>query len=388
MKKIIFAIIALCAVVSCTQTPSFTIEGDVAGVAGKAVLSYENPVSKVQVNDTVAIENGKFIFEGAVEDVVPARITIIPNNEKAASTRICLENDALSININWSSVVEGRRNGRIITVTEVLGGANNTFKRAYDAIPDSIISQEKYKDLKAATKELDKYDMRADFEGYMKAYGEFMKNYKAQQDSAQIETVEAQMAFIKANPAVESAAESFSKFITTLTLEQMEEVFYTFTPKVQNSFLAKKVKDEIVALNAVKPGNVAPDFTLKTLAGDDFTLSSLKGKYVVLDFWASWCGPCRASIPGIKELYAQYKEKGLEIVGVSCDKDAAAWKKAIEDDQIPWIHVIDTQDASRAAGKYAVHYIPSLFLIDQEGKMIGKIDHHDLAAKMKELLGE
>ena len=134
--------------------------------------------------------------------------------------------------------------------------------------------------------------------------------------------------------------------------------------------------------------NMVIDFTLKNLAGEDFTLSSLKGKYVILDFWASWCGPCRASIPGVKELYAKYKDKGLEVVGVSCDRKPEDWKKASEEEQFPWINLIDTQDANRVATKYAVHYIPTMYLIDKEGKMIGKMKHHELDAKLKELLGE
>ena len=88
------------------------------------------------------------------------------------------------------------------------------------------------------------------------------------------------------------------------------------------------------------------------------------------------------------EVYAKYKDKGLEIVGVSCDRKGNDWRKASEEEQLPWINLIDTQDANRVATKYAVHYIPTMYLIDQEGKMIGKMGHHELDAKLKELLGE
>ena len=114
-------------------------------------------------------------------------------------------------------------------------------------------------------------------------------------------------------------------------------------------------------------------------------------KPVLLDFWASWCGPCRGSIPGIKKVYEQYKEKGVEIVGISCDRTAEPWRKAVEEDQSPWIHVIDfanEKNGGRVAAKYAIHYIPTLYLLDKEGKMIGKINHHELGDKLKELLGE
>ncbi len=388
MKKLIFAISALFMIAGCTEQPSYTINGEVAGVAGKAVLSYVNPVSKVKVSDTVAIDNNKFLFEGTTDDVYPAMIVILPEEGEPASARFYIENAPIAIKLDWDSVKSGRRSGRIITRTEVTGGANNTFKKEYASVGDQVMQQEKYKEYTAAKAELDKIDMRADWSGYMKASGEFMKTYKDVMDSVAVETERAKAELIRSNPDVECAAEELSSNMTKMPLEEIEAVFYAFTPKVQNCFLARKIKDEIAALNAIKPGNAAPEFTLKNLAGEEFSLASLKGKYVILDFWASWCGPCRASIPGVKELYAKYKDKGLEIVGISCDRKADDWKKASEEEQLPWINLIDTQDADRVATKYAVHYIPSMFLLDKEGKMVGKMNHDELDAKLKELLGE
>lgn len=375
---------------SCNSQPSFTINGEVPGVAGKVVLSYENPVSKVKISDTAAIAEGKFVFKGSVEDVVPAMVKVLPEEGKPATARLYLENAPLTLKLNWESVREGgRRHGRVITKTEVAGGVNNAFKKAYAAIPDSILAQEKYKEYAAARAEFEKIDMSADWAGYMKASGEFMGTYKDVIDSVEVETQRAKVEFLKSNADVECAVEEYSKMVLgKASLEKLEEVFNIFTPRVQNSAMAQGLKKEIEILKAIQPGAVVPDFTLKNLADEEFTLSSLKGKYVILDFWASWCGPCRASIPGVKELYAKYKDKGLEIVGVSCDRKPEDWRKASEEEQLPWINLIDTQDANRAATKYAVHYIPSMFLLDQEGKMIGKMNHDELDAKLKELLGE
>ena len=132
---------------------------------------------------------------------------------------------------------------------------------------------------------------------------------------------------------------------------------------------------------------------MKELTKATFSSEVLENKKPVLvDFWASWCGPCRASIPHLKELYAKYKQKGFEIVGVTNDTDHAAWKKAIEDDKSMWIHVADIfpEKGGRAevVSKYAAHYLPTLYLIDKEGRMIGKVEHTELDTKLEELFME
>ena len=120
------------------------------------------------------------------------------------------------------------------------------------------------------------------------------------------------------------------------------------------------------------------------------TLFELRGQYVIVDFWASWCQPCRAGVPAMKELYAKYHDKGLEILGVSNDTNHEAWKKAIGEDQTPWIHVVDEfpekNKPARVISQYGVHGIPAYFLLDKEGKIIGKMNHNELEAKLAELL--
>ena len=122
-----------------------------------------------------------------------------------------------------------------------------------------------------------------------------------------------------------------------------------------------------------KGGEVAPDFTLPTAAGPEFTLSSLRGKYVLVDFWASWCGPCRAENPRLKALYQQYQPKGLELVSVSVDSDGGKWRKAVGQDQLPWIQVSDLKGwESPAAQLYGVLAVPSSVLLDPAGRVVAR----------------
>jgi len=137
-------------------------------------------------------------------------------------------------------------------------------------------------------------------------------------------------------------------------------------------------------------GAEAPDFTMNQLDGTPLTLSSLRGKVVLVDFWASWCGPCRRENPNVVAAYNKYKEKGFDVLGVSLDKTKDRWEAAIEKDGLVWNHVSDLSGWKNAAAKkYGVRSIPATFLLDAEGKIIGKnLRGPALEAKLEEVLGK
>jgi peroxiredoxin len=133
-------------------------------------------------------------------------------------------------------------------------------------------------------------------------------------------------------------------------------------------------------------GEKAGEISLPDVKGANVNLSSLQGKVVLIDFWASWCGPCRRSEPDLKKLYQKYQSKGFEIYGVSLDEDKFAWKMAIKEDKINWIHVNDSK--GEVAGKWNVMYIPNTFLLDKDGKVVAvNPSHEDLDALLQKLLG-
>jgi len=137
-----------------------------------------------------------------------------------------------------------------------------------------------------------------------------------------------------------------------------------------NSPYTMNIKNTVEKLGPIE-GNIAPEIRLKTPAGDSLSLSSLRGKVVLGDFWASWCGPCRRENPHVKAIYDKYKNQGFEIYGVSLDSKEDSWKAAIAKDGLTWKHVSDLKGwKSSAAQRYKVHSIPSTFLIDREGKIV------------------
>ena len=141
-------------------------------------------------------------------------------------------------------------------------------------------------------------------------------------------------------------------------------------------------------MKALAPGAKAPDFTLPTITGEELSLRNLQGNIVILDFWASWCAPCIAEMPTVKELYTKYENKGLKVVGISLDHSKAAWMKSIDKVQIPWLHVSSLKGMKNCpvAQLYQVYAIPKLYIIDKEGNIIAKdLRGEELKKKIEEL---
>jgi peroxiredoxin len=149
-----------------------------------------------------------------------------------------------------------------------------------------------------------------------------------------------------------------------------------FIEKYESSTDAESIQRLKIQLKQSKSfvvGSEAPDFTQKTPEGEDLSLSDLRGKVVLIDFWASWCGPCRKENPHVVKLYEKYKDQGFEILGVSLDKDMKRWTKAIEKDGLEWKHVSDLKGwKNEVAQTYSVRSIPHTVLIDKDGKIIAR----------------
>ncbi len=155
----------------------------------------------------------------------------------------------------------------------------------------------------------------------------------------------------------------------------------------QISEMKRQINSESATDNVIGIGKFAPEIILPSPNGDTIALSSLKGKYVLLDFWASWCRPCRVENPVLVKNYKKYNEKGFEIIQVSLDKKKEAWLNAIEKDQLSWTHVSDLQYWNSAPAKqYGVQGIPANFLLDRSGRIIAKNLRGDaLEAKLSEI---
>ena len=308
----------------------YTIEGPAEG--DYAVLNIWDTEHDT-IRDTVAVENGKFVFKGSVDDVFMGEVLVFADGKEPVRHVLLVENCPLKL-----------KDGQFT------GGPNNDFMLAMDEVSAGLDHQ--------------------------------APDFNEQLHRAMNEC-------FAAHPDVEAAAFYYYIFNRETPLDEYEAGFNLFTERVRGSLLGKNAREEILSRKATQGGIPAPEFTLNDRDGNPVSLASLRGQYVLLDFWASWCVPCRESMPHLKELYEAYHDKGLEILGISTDSDPDDWKQALAEIDAPWLHVLDETPArrkgSRTADTYGVHAVPTLFLIDPEGKMVGKVEHDSLDVVLKRL---
>ena len=167
-------------------------------------------------------------------------------------------------------------------------------------------------------------------------------------------------------------------------LDQLKEMVGAFTTE---SLYRDHINEYIAAQERLEVGQPFIDFTLKTKEGENVSLAEViaQNKITMVDFWASWCGPCRQENPVVKAAYEKFHDLGFDVLSVSVDQDEAAWLNAVEEDQLPWTQVRDSEH--KASDDYMIYYIPANFLYDQHGTMVAKgLRGEDLEAKLSELL--
>jgi len=343
------------------QSISVKISGKIEDFTEKELVLYQATVNGRSVNavDTLALSNGQF----EKQCKLPSHGLYLFRIKRAGIVMALEDKESVQIEVKG----EG---------TNISGTSKG-----------SLLIKE-YVDFEAKLTE--KY-LKPIEEAYIKIQGdeakesELMKSYeKAQKDKAKDLN---QMVLDKFETSVALNYVAL-KWDGNTELPLMEEINKRVQKKYAKTPLGDFVNERYKSLSQIAMGVVAPEIDLATTEGKNIKLSSLKGKYVLVDFWAAWCGPCRAENPNVVKMYAEYKNKGLEIYGVSLDDSKAAWEKAIEKDKLTWINVSDLKGwQSIAAKTYSVTAIPMSFLLDKQGKIIAKnLRGKALEDKLKELM--
>jgi thiol-disulfide isomerase/thioredoxin len=176
------------------------------------------------------------------------------------------------------------------------------------------------------------------------------------------------------------------------SMEKKEQLLGMLSGKMRKSETGKRFADYIKGLKSSGIGKTVANFILPDPQGRDVDLNNLKGKYVLVDFWASWCAPCRQSFPHMREVYQKYKGEPFEIYSISIDASKASWLKAVKEEANPWLQSLDTKNISQSG--FAVTAVPTTYLIDPQGKIIMKeigfdsSGNGEIEKKLKELFGE
>ena len=169
-------------------------------------------------------------------------------------------------------------------------------------------------------------------------------------------------------------------------LDKIQKIYQSFTPERKASFFGNMVSRSLKASSLTKTGITLENFTLPNTEGEEVSLSSFKGKTLLIDFWASWCQPCRVGHPELKSLYAQFKDKGFEIVSISLDEDISKWEEAVKVDQLSWSNLRDDirDKKSSLAVKYSIAAIPYNLLLSPQGEILAKnVFGQDLKEKLE-----
>lgn len=196
----------------------------------------------------------------------------------------------------------------------------------------------------------------------------------------------------KKHPNSYASAYIFANVASQLPLEEQKKLFNMLSPKMKQTEEAKTIMAKIEGISNSAIGNTVANFILPDPQDKDFDFSSLKGKYVMIDFWASWCAPCRQSFPRIRQVYDFFKNDNFEIYSISIDKNKAAWLKAVEEENNPWPQTLDNQMIAYSG--FNVSAVPTAYLISPEGKIIMKEIGFDpkgggeIERKLEELFGK
>jgi len=361
----LFALFAI--LMACQSNPDgYTIQGTVSGDLDDGTVVYlkkANEQNQPVDVDTTVVKNGSFTFTGKtsmpelhylfIEDV-PGNIPLVLEQ---GTIEVSTQKDSLSY-----ADIEGTPQNEMFA----------DFLKSSRALSRRAISMNN--DMRDASIRRDTVVMNSLRDEYFELQEE-AKNFE--------------LNYAKENPDALISALIIDKVLTTgaLPVPEIKELYESLAPEIKNTKVGQKIKSRLEKADNASIGSKAPNFKAPTPNGKELALNDVLGKVTIVDFWAAWCKPCRAENHNVVRIYNKYKDKGLNILGVSLDRNADEWKKAIQEDGLAWNHVSNVQYFDEIAELYNVNAIPATFILDENGVIVAKdLRGEALDQKIGELL--
>jgi thiol-disulfide isomerase/thioredoxin len=384
MKRILMLLTVLTVIISCNKAGKneYIVSGTVKGIAdGKTVvLEKQDEMGQFIPMDTVKVKDGKFMMKGSAKE---PEIMLIQVEAIQGKVPFVLENGNIDIIVDKDSLQKSKFSGTFNN--DVFSKFNDDLTKFQKELQKKLMTFQNANmaKMKAAQETKDTI-----------VINKLMKEYQGMQK----EGMEFYIKFAEVNPKALLSALIVDNMLNdpTLDVARAKKIYASFSPELKNYKPGKSIQTKLNKIGkpltvaaAANVGSVAPDFTAKNPEGKSISLKQSLGKVTIVDFWASWCKPCRVENPNVVALYAKYHSKGLNILSVSLDKEASAWKDAIAKDNLTWNHVSNLKEfEDPIALQYGINAIPTIFVLDAKGVIIAKdIRGEELNAKIASLLG-
>lgn len=376
MKKFFLVLSNMLTITGISQTTSnkqFVLTGIVHGQeTGFIVLRYTNDSDK-RVSDTTYLQNGKFKFEGKINEPT---VAIISGKKKMIDfdevnyVNIFLEPDTQHIDLTENDYSHAKVTGsfaqqELDTFNFQIDSINAKYK-----IPLKQLTFAKYAYQNAKT-EVEK-------EKALEQENEIVEKLNPRAD----ETIHEDISFLLHHPDSYVSPFIFYSPANVLNIDSAIRLFQTLSPGIQNSINGKFIAEMLRKREQNTIGKTPYNFKVRDINGNNISISKFRGKYLLMDFWASWCAPCVAEIPGIKKLYEQYHTKGFDVLSISIDQDSVAWRKAVAKEKISNWHNIRANDEIANNYPNVNNPIPSGMLIGSDGKIIWKSGGEEMLGEM------
>lgn len=379
MKKTILFILAAAPALLCAQQ-KFIIRGRIGAINAPAKVFLSYTENNQAVTDSATLKNGAFEFSGQVNDIVMAALTLDYKGAGMQSVNV-LNGDRITLFLKQG--------------TTVVSGSDSLSKAALSGVKENE-DYMRFKELMKPAVDASKALMAEYYSapGDKRSSPEFIAYLQNKQTVINQQEKEVIEKFMAASPDAYIGLQLLIDKINNESYPDVNDLqaqFSKLSKNLQQSKAGSAYQRRLDGLKAVAVGAMAPDFGQPDTAGREIKLSSFRGKYVLVDFWASWCSPCRNENPNLVKAYSNFKDKNFTILGVSLDQPGKkdSWLNAIHSDGLNWNQVSDLKAwGNDAAVLYGVRAIPQNLLIDPTGKIVAKnLFGQDLQNKLKEILG-